>query len=245
MYTVDRSYPARLEGRLDPGLSRWLWLVKWILVIPHLVVLALLWIAVVPLTAVAGIAILVNGRYPRPIFDLVVGVVRWSWRVSFYAFSTLGTDRYPPFTLAERPDQPATFGVSYPEHLSRGLVLVKWWLLAFPQYLVVAVFTGGWVLGGNSDARTGGGLIALLTLIAAVVLLVRGRYPRELFSFLMGLNRWCYRVLAYALLLTDDYPPFRLDTGGSDPGTVPVEPTGAWQPAGAADWGRSPAGGRS
>ncbi|HET9444186.1 MAG TPA: DUF4389 domain-containing protein [Acidimicrobiales bacterium] len=220
------TYPVRLDGHLDPGLSRWLWLVKWVLVIPHAVVLAFLWLAVSMLTVVAGVAILLTGRYPRSIFDFNVGVMRWTWRVAFYGFSALATDRYPPFSLRPDPGYPAEFSVDYPERLSRGLVLVKWWLLALPHYLVVAVFAGGWGVGwtGGSRIAGGGGLIALLALVGAVVLLVKRHYPEEVFDFLMGLNRWCYRVLAYAALMRDEYPPFRLDAGGLDPGSVPVVP---------------------
>jgi hypothetical protein len=172
------------------------------------------------LTVVAGFSILFTGRYPRSIFEFNLGVMRWTWRVSFYALSAFGTDRYPPFSLRPEPDYPAVFSVDYPEHHSRGLVLVKWWLLALPHYLVVGVFAGGWHIAG-------GGLIALLALIAAVVLAVRGRYPESIFDFVMGMNRWCYRVLAYAALMRDEYPPFRLDSGGIDPGSVPASPTPA------------------
>jgi hypothetical protein len=219
-------YPARLDGRLDAGLSRWLWLVKFVLVIPHVIVLAFLWLAVTVMTVVAGFAVLFTGRYPRSIFDFNVGVMRWTWRVSFYGGSAFGTDRYPPFSLQPDPAYPATFDVDYPEHLSRGLVLVKWWLLAFPQYLIVAVFAGGWGIGWNGAWKLagGGGLIALLAVIAAITLTVRGRYPTSIFDFVMGLNRWCYRVLVYVALMRDEYPPFRLDDGGTDPGSVPVLP---------------------
>ena len=142
-HAAPSVYPLRLEGELDGHLSRWLWLVKWVLVIPHVIVLVFLWIAFVVLTVVAFFAILFTGRYPRAIFDFNVGVLRWTWRVGFYSYSALGTDRYPPFTLADVPDYPARLDVEYPQALSRGLVLVKWWLLALPQYLIVGVFAGG------------------------------------------------------------------------------------------------------
>src|SRR6266487_4687015 len=100
-----------------------------------------------------------TGRYPRGLFEFNVGVLRWTWRVCFYSYNALGTDRYPPFTLADVPDYPARLHVDYPQGLSRGLVLVKWWLLALPHYLVVG----------------------------------------------------------YVTLMTDAYPPFRLDMGGQEP----------------------------
>ena len=208
--------PVALHARLDPTLSRWMWLVKWFLAIPHLIVLTFLWIGLVVLTVVAGVAILFTGRYPRAIFDFNVGVLRWSWRVSYYALQGgLGTDRYPPFSLAVDADYPATLDIAYPEQLSRGLVLVKWWLLAIPHYLVVAVLLG---TAGDADRGTGTiGLLSVLVVVAGVILLVKERYPKPLFDLIVGLNRWVYRVAAYALLMTDEYPPFRLDQGGDEP----------------------------
>lgn len=212
--------PVRLSGRLDDRLSRWLWLVKWLLALPHVVVLAALWIVFVVLTVVAFFAILLTARYPRGIFDFNVGVMRWTWRVGFYAFDALGTDRYPPFTLADVPDYPARLSVAYPERLSRGLALVKWWLLAIPHYLVVGLLTGGATFSwGNDDGYvSSGGLIQVLVIIAAVALLFTRRYPSSIFDLVMGLNRWAVRVGAYAALMTDRYPPFRLDQGGEDLG---------------------------
>jgi hypothetical protein len=222
---ATQPYPARLDAALDEPLSRWLWLVKWFLAIPHFIALFFLWLAALLLTFAAGVAILFTGRYPRGIFDFNVGVLRWSWRVQHYAF-VLGTDRYPRFTLQASPDDRAQFAVDYPEQgLSRGLVLVKWWLLAIPHYLIVAIFGGGLTLWSQSteDGRPllEGGLISLLALIAGVILLFTGRYQRSLFDLVLGMERWTYRVAAYAMLMRDEYPPFRLDTGGTDPGSGP------------------------
>jgi len=220
--------PVQLEGRLDPGLSRWNWLVKWLLVIPHYFVLAFLWLAFALLTVVAGIAIVATGRYPKSIFNFNVGVMRWTWRVGYYAYSALGTDQYPPFTLAD-VDYPARFDVAYPEHLSRGLALTKWWLLAIPHYLIIGLFTSGLVWtttnlneSGDQILGIGGGLIGIVVVIAAVALAFTGRYPQGLFDLVIGLNRWVYRVWVYAALMRDEYPPFRLDTGGSEPGPRPA-----------------------
>ena len=222
MTTTTSPYPLRLEGELDTRLSRWLWLVKWVLVIPHVIVLVFLWIAFMVLWLISLVAILFTGRYPRAIFAVNVGVMRWSWRVGFYSFSALATDRYPPFTLADDPDYPARLTVEYPEALSRGLALVKWWLLALPHFLVVGVFAGGAWAGANAASdgwawTSGGGLIGLLVCIAGIVVLFTARYPKAIFDFVMGMNRWCYRVGAYAALMTDDYPPFRMDMGGHEP----------------------------
>ena len=247
--TENRTqYPVRVDASLDTSLSRGLWLVKWLLLIPHYIVLAFLWIAFVVLSVVAFFAILVTGRYPRPLFEFNVGVLRWTWRVHYYGYAALGTDRYPPFTLADVPDYPAHLDVPYPERLSRGLVLVKWWLLALPHYVIVALFVGGgiWIgtrgeSGAWDDGWGAGGLVALLVLIAGVVLLFTGRYPRPIYDFVLGMDRWALRVAAYAGLMTDRYPPFRLDVGGADPGSVPVGPA----PSAARRAGWSVAGDRS
>jgi hypothetical protein len=215
-----QQMPVRVDGRLEEPLSRWLWLVKWLLLIPHYIVLFFLGIAFAVLTVVAFFAILVTGRYPRSIFEFNLGFLRWAWRVAFYGYGALATDRYPPFTLRDVPDYPARLHIDYPERLSRGLVLVKWWLLAIPHYLVVALFVGGGI-GGDEGGWDLPGLVGVLVLVAAVALLFTTRYLRTVFDFVMGMHRWTLRVAGYAFLMTDRYPPFRLDMGGAEPVSEP------------------------
>jgi hypothetical protein len=210
-------------------------------------VLAFLWIAFVVLSAAAMVAIVVTGRYPRAIFEFNVGVLRWTWRVQYYAIGAFGTDRYPPFTLADDPSYPAHLEIEYPERLSRGLALVKWWLLAIPHYIVVGLFTGSglwvtWQYGEQQHSWAGLGLIGILAVIAAVVLLVTGRYPEQIFDFVLGMNRWVLRVAGYAALMTDRYPPFRIDMGGPDPGTLTL-PVAAQRGAGGGPDGHARPGG--
>ena len=207
-----RPYPVAVEGRLDEPVSRWMWLVKWFLAIPHWIVLCFLWMAFVALSLVALVAVVFTGRYPRGIFDFNVGVMRWSWRVVFYATGVAGTDRYPPFTL-ERADYPAELEVPYPERLSRGKALVKTWLLALPHYAILAGLYGAWnVTWTWGDAQLQPpGVVTVLVLVAVLTLAVTGRYPREVFRLLVGIHRWLYRVIAYAAGMRDEYPPFRLE----------------------------------
>jgi Domain of unknown function (DUF4389) len=215
---LSPSFPVAVTGELQPRLSRWLWLVKWLLAIPHYVVLVFLWIALVILTVVAGIAILFTRRYPRGIFDFNVGVMRWTWRVWFYSYWANGTDRYPPFALRDVPDYPARLEIAYPEVLNRWLWLVKWFL-AIPHLILVGLFVGGGWGGGDGDIAdwSFAGLVGYLVLIASVILLFTGRYPPALFSFALGLDRWALRVASYVVLMTDRYPPFRLDMGPNEP----------------------------
>jgi len=207
---VDKARTAELEPARDTvhvrgdydAPSRWLWLVKWcVLAVPHYPILILLYLVYPLTTIVAGVAILFTGKYPRPIFDFNVGVLRWSWRLMNFRFPMNSTDKYPPFSLKSRPDYPGDLEVEYPEHLSRWAVLVKSWLLALPQIFMC------WALEAP---------LQVLTVIAAATLLCTGSIPRGMYDLLLGIVRYRYRVAVYVSLMTDEYPPFRLDQGAAD-----------------------------
>ena len=200
MNTENKTYPVNIRGELTIPPGGWVWLFKWLLIIPHAFVLIFLGIGFVVVWIIAFFAILFTGQYPKSLFEYNTGVLRWTWRVFFYSYQALGTDKYPPFSLQPDPDYPADLDIAYPESLSRGLVLVKWWLLAIPHYIIVGIFQGGRY----------GGLVFILAIISAIVVLFTGKYPPEIFKLVIGMNRWSYRVYAYAALMTDEYPPFRL-----------------------------------
>ena len=199
---ADNDYPINLRGELTlPPANGW-WLLKWLLAIPHWFILIILSIAFVVVWIIAFFAILFTAKYPKGLFEFNAGVLRWWWRVGFYSYQALGTDKYPPFSLKPDPDYPADLEIAYPEKLSRGLVLVKWWLLAIPHWIIVAIFRGG----GEGNV----GLTFIFAIIAAIALLFTGKYPKDIFKLVVGMNRWSYRVFAYVSLMTDTYPPFRL-----------------------------------
>lgn len=192
------SEGVRVRGTIDVP-SRWLWLFKWcVLAVPHYPILIGLYLVYPFSTLAAGVAILCTGRFPRPLFDFNVGVLRWSWRVMNYRFPMNTTDRYPPFSLKTDPDYPGDLDVDYPEKLVNWAVLVKWWLLALPQIIMC------WAMEP---------LLQVLCVISAVRLLARGTVSEDMFDLLMGMVRWRYRVAAYVSLMSDEYPPFRLDLG--------------------------------
>jgi hypothetical protein len=188
-------YPVTVKGDLSAPPGRWLWLFKWLLIIPHAVIIAFLYLCWFVVVVIAFFAILITGKFPKGLFDFNAGVTRWSWRVEFYSYNALGTDKYPPFSMMSDPDYPADFEIEYPERLSRGLVLVKWWLLAIPHYIIISIWQD---------------VVPILAFFGALAVLFTGKYPKDLFDIVMGMNRWTIRVLAYASLMTDKYPPFRL-----------------------------------
>jgi hypothetical protein len=176
-----------------PHLSRLLIFVKWLLAIPHFIVLGLMNIVVTYIIwPISWIAILILGRYPLSMWNFTLGYLRWQANVNAYVL--LQRDEYPPFSMDPR-QYPVQFEMEYPLHLSRLLIFVKW-LLIIPSAFVFAfvAIAGFFVL-----------------IIAWFAILFTGRFPEGMFNFITGMTRWSYRLSSYALLLTDKYPGFSLD----------------------------------
>ena len=186
------AYPIRLEVQYAERLSRWLIFVKWLLAIPHFIIIYALELAFRLLSLMAFFAILFTGSYPKGLFKFNVGVVRWQQNVA--AYISLLRDEYPPFSF-DAGLYPVEFEVDYPTNLNRWMVLVKW-LLAIPHYVAILLLT----------------LASVVVLIIAwFAILFTGKYPESLFSFVVGVMRWQRRVWLYVLFMTDEYPPFSLE----------------------------------
>jgi hypothetical protein len=186
------SYPVTFDVEYPGELSRWLIFVKWLLAIPHLIILYGLGIATALITFIAFFIILFTKKYPEELFRFVVNVNRWSANVYSYVF--LFRDEYPPFSW-EPGKYAVTYDVGYPAELSRWMIFVKW-LLAIPHYIVLyLLFIGAF----------------LAMTVAWFAILFTKTFPPSLFRYLVGVGRWQYRVNAYTNLMRDEYPPFSME----------------------------------
>jgi Domain of unknown function (DUF4389) len=184
------DYPARVEIDYPSELNRWLPLVKWLLVIPHLIALFFVGIGAGFVLIWAFFAVLFTGRWPRGAFDYVEGTFRWAYRVVVYLH--LMVDPYPPFSLADDPNYPVRLHIEYPEHTDNWRPLVQW-LLAIPYLIVASVLY--WLTG-------------VLSIIAFFTVLFTKQIPRGIFDLMVPGLRWNLRGNAYAYFATDRYPPF-------------------------------------
>jgi len=191
-------YPLQLEFHADRHITKWRPLVQWLLAIPHLMIAWALRYLRQVLTLISLFTVLFTEQIPRPLFDAIVMTYRYEWRAMSYAFFM--HEDYPPFDfdLSSEDDEmePHTsLRLTYPGHLERWKPLYKW-LLATPQYFVVA----------------GLFIAACLGIIAGFfAVLATGEYPEGIRDFLISAYRYALRVEAYVGLLTDRYPPFSLN----------------------------------
>jgi hypothetical protein len=184
------DYPVRVEISYPPELNRWLPLVKWLLAVPHYIVLYILGIASFFVLVFAWFAVLFTGRFPEGAFDFLVGTYRWSYRVAAYVF--LMTDVYPPFALADDPNHPVRVLVDYPERIANWRPLVQW-ILAIPYVIAAAILY--WFTG-------------LLAIVAFFTVLFTKKIPREVFDLMVPGLRWNLRGGAYSYFMTERYPPW-------------------------------------
>ncbi len=183
------AYPVTFDVEYPAKLSRLGTLFRLLIAIPQLLVIYALGTVVGIITFIAWFAILFTRRYPKGLFELVVSFNRWTANV--YAYMALLRDEYPPFS-SDPGRYPVLYDVEYPEMLSRWLIFVKWFLVLLHQ--IVLYFLG---------------LFAILAgIIAYFAILITGRFPRALFTYIVGVMRWYYRVNAYSSLLRDEFPPY-------------------------------------
>jgi hypothetical protein len=188
---ASAEYPVRLEIDHPDGGNRFMILIRWLLVLPHAVIVYVLSSLSSVIIFIAFFAILFTRRYPEGLFKIAVGIQRWSQNMWAYI---LFHDRYPPFSFDDGEYPPVRYSVDRREQYNRWLPLVKW-LLAFPHYLVLSVLY----------------FVAFFVYLwTIVVVLATGKYPEGAFNFLVGVARWGARVTAYVGLMVDEYPPFSL-----------------------------------
>jgi hypothetical protein len=184
------SYPARGDIDHQDEYTRFLPLVKWLLAIPHLIVLIFLAIGAFFAILFAAFGVLFTGRYPQGLFNYIAGVYRWAWRVS--AYFLLMVDPYPPFSLGEHPEYPARIELEYPGEMERWRPFVQWFL-AIPVILVASILRN---------------LAQLLAFFALFTIMFTKRYPVGMFDLAKVAMRWQLRTNAYAHFIAIRYPPF-------------------------------------
>ena len=192
--SMPAGYPVRAEAQRQERYHRFLPLVKWLLALPHYIVLLFLLIGVFFAKIVAFFAVLFTGRYPEGVFDFVTGVLRWGWRVTAYV--SLLTDRYPPFSLDSEGDYPAQLEIDYPSAgVDRWRPLVHW-LLVIPYAFLAGILVS---------------VAGFVAFIGVFVILFTEELPEGMFSLILIPYRWQQRATAYGMFLVTRYPPFEWD----------------------------------
>jgi len=185
------TYPVTVEADPQAEYSQFLPLAKWLLLIPHYVVLFLLGVAAGLVTFIAFFATIITGRYPRWMWELMVGVQRWGLRV--VAYLLLMTDRYPAFSLEPAPGDAIRLNAVYPEQVERWRPLVTW-LLVVPYALVAALLFA---------------VTQICAIIAFFTILFTRRIPADIQALMREGLRWQTRANLYLYWLSTEYPPFR------------------------------------
>ena len=194
--TPAGAYPVRLGFERGLEVDRWRPIVNWLLAIPQIIIAYVLWIIEGVIAFLCFFLVLFTREIPEPIFTFRVMVYRYVWRVLSYA--NFMRNEYPPFSFVTVvPDDgidPATFTVDPPGEMNRWAPLYKW-ILAIPHYFVL------WLLEIG---------VLIAWVIAFFAVIFTAEYPQALRDYVVGVTRWYFRVNAYVLFMTDEYPPFSL-----------------------------------
>lgn len=173
-----------------PRLSRLLIFIKWLLILPHALILWLYGTLMSIVTFIAFFAILITGRYPADLWNIAWGYVRWNARVGVY--TGLLRDEYPPF--GEAP-YPLDLRLERPEQQSRLQLFVRW-VAIIPLALWMSLI-GLW--------------LAILMIAAFFMILIGGNISENVFAQIVAINRYALKIEVYMALLTDTWPGFSLD----------------------------------
>jgi hypothetical protein len=187
------SYPVSVSAELQQSYTRFLPLVKWLLLLPHYFALFFLAIGAAVVAFIALFAVLFTGSYPRGMWDFMVGFYRWTLRVTAYLL--LMTDRYPPFSLGETPDDNVMLHAEYPARVERWRPFVAW-LLILPYLIVASLILA---------------VAQVCSILAFFTIIFTKRIPDGIFDIMrVGLN-WQMRANLYSYWLSTRYPPFSWD----------------------------------
>lgn len=185
------GYPVQLNIDHQAEYSRFMPLIKWLLAIPHFIVLMFLGIAAYVVVVISFFAVLITGKYPKGMFDFVVGVTRWGFRVNSYIL--LMRDGYPPFSLQPDPDFGVDFDIAYPaDGVNRWRPLVHW-LLIIPFAIIASIIFY---------------IAYVAVFFAFFTILFTKKFPKGLFDFVHVALNWNARSTAYSIWMTTKYPPF-------------------------------------
>ncbi|HNH86182.1 MAG TPA: DUF4389 domain-containing protein [Solirubrobacterales bacterium] len=190
---VPGGYPVDVDAQLLPEYSRFMPLIKWLILLPHYIVLFFLGIGAMFVAFIAFFATLFTAKYPEGMWNYMVGVHRWALRVMAYNF--LITDNYPPFTLQETDEDTIQLVAEYPERVSRwrpffaGLICIPYAIVASLIYMVASI----------------------CSFFAFFTILFTKKIPAGLFNVIRNGFAWNLRAGFYSYWMPTEYPPFEWD----------------------------------
>ena len=190
---TSSGYPVNLEMDHQEEYSRFLPIIKWLLLIPQYFVYFFVVIGAMFVAFAAFFAVLFTAKYPRGMWDYMVGVQRWGLRLNAYAY--FATDKYPPFTLQETPEDTVRLFAEYPEHVSRWRALFAW-LVGIPYFIVAYVVI---IIG------------QICSFFGFFTILFTKKLPMGLFDMIRKAMLWSTRAGFYMYFMSTVYPPFDWD----------------------------------